>query len=390
MKQPSLLWAVALLTLFFVSSCSSINREQGALKSFSKSSYVTGEFRGVWLRPPQKIEEIPLILDRIQKAGFNVLFLETLYHGHVIFPGSPFPERPEYKGRGVLQIFIREAHQRGIAVHCWTEVFYLQVDTEKYPQFPEAPLFKDHPEWLLLTREGQRSDVSESAHIFGDPANPGLRNFLLAFYKDLAARYDIDGINLDYIRYSAGSRDTGYTACAREAFRSEAGIDPKEIDREKNPDLWMRWVKWREDQVTNFVLRVSGTVKEIKPDMILSTAVFPEYYKTRGDHVTFQDWAAWLETAPLDLIIPMAYASSLEGIRGEIREVIQRNPRNTWIIPALALSTKTGSEYQAPDHPPIFDQIALVRSLKLKGHSVFCYDWILQNPKGFEAFKKVY
>jgi hypothetical protein len=90
------------------------------------------------------------------------------------------------------------------------------------------------------------------------------------------------------------------------------------------------------------------------------------------------------------MIIPMAYASSLDSIKGEIREVMQRNTQKTWIIPALAISTKTRNEYQAPNHPAIEEQIQLIRSLNLKGHTIFCYDWILQNEKGFESFRNVY
>jgi len=381
-------WGI--LFVLVLISCSTHPKADSLQKNFTRQDYESREFRGVWLRPPQNIEEIPQILDNIQKAGFNVLFLETLYHGYVIYPGSNFPQRPEYEGRDVLQMFIKESHKLGIAIHAWTEVFYLRVDTAKYPQFPKSPLFDKHPEWLLLTKQGQSSDVSENAHIFGDPANPSLQNFLLEFYSDLIRRYDIDGVNLDYIRYSAGSYDAGYTAWAREAYKKETGNDPKFMDMTQDPDDWMQWVRWREDRVTDFVARISDIVKKTKSEIILSASVFPEYYKNRGDHNTFQDWGSWLQKNFLDMIIPMAYASSLDSIKGEIREVMQRNSQNTWIIPALAISTKTRNEYQAPEHPSIEEQIGLIRSMKLMGHSLFCYDWILQNEKGFDSFKTVY
>jgi len=103
-----------------------------------------------------------------------------------------------------------------------------------------------------------------------------------------------------------------------------------------------------------------------------------------GDH--------YLEKCPFAciMIIPIAYASSLDSIKGEIREVIEKNPQNTWVITALAISTKTRNECQAPNHPDIAQQIDLIRSMNLKGHTVFCYEWILQNEKGIESFKNVY
>jgi uncharacterized lipoprotein YddW (UPF0748 family) len=384
------LTGAGILLLSFLISCASNPKAVFLQKDFAKQAYETRELRGVWLRLPRNIGEIPGILDNIHKAGFNVVFLETLYHGHVIFPGSNFPQRPEYEGHDVLRMFIKESHERGIAVHAWTEVFYLKVDTTQYPQFPRATLFDDHPEWLLLTKQGQTTEVSENAHIFGDPANPSLQTFLLEFYTDLIRRYDLDGINLDYIRYSAGSYDTGYTAYAREAFKKETGNDPKLMDMKQDPDDWMQWIKWREDRITDFVARISERIKKIKPGVILSASIFPEYYNNRGDRYTFQDWGSWLQKNSLDMIVPMAYASSLDSIKGEIGEVMQRNPQNTWIIPALAISTKTRNEYQAPDHPPIDEQIHLIRSMKIRGHTVFCYDWILQNEKGLDSFRNVY
>ena len=105
-----LMLAPALLTNL---SCSSA-------KSSISDNIGKTELRGIWIRLPEDTHEIPLILDKIQKSGFNAIFVVTLYHGHVICPGSNFPIRPEYAGKDVLKLVVDEAHQRGIAVHCWT------------------------------------------------------------------------------------------------------------------------------------------------------------------------------------------------------------------------------------------------------------------------------
>jgi len=348
------------------------------------------ELRGVWLRPPQNFHEIPSILDKIKNAGFNAIFLETLYHGFVIYPGSNFLNRPEYGGHDVLQEFIKEAHARGIAVHCWTEVFYLQVDTKKYPQFPRSVIFDEHPDWKLLTKKGETSDVSEDAHIFGDPANPALQSFLLEFYRDLIQRYNVDGVNIDYIRYPAGKYDTGYTEFARKAFKNEMGVDPLTFDSGSNPDMWMKWVSWRENRVTDFVARLSALIKHDKPQILLSAAVFPNYYAERGRLFTYQDWAKWLEGNYIDAIIPMAYAPTLDGVRSEINNVIEKNKGKAFVLPVLAVPMVKKDNYGGSDHPPIQEQISMVRSMKLPGHTIFCYDWILQSAMGFDAFKGVY
>ncbi len=378
------------LVALLVSSCLHTQRPRPVCTKTAKAVTLNAELRGIWLRPPNNPGEIPRILNRIKKAGFNAIFLETFYHGFTIYPGSNVPIRPEYEGYDVLKQFIKEGHSRGIAIHCWTETFYWQVDTEKYPQYPRTPLFDAHPEWRLLTKGGKTTEVAEPAHIFADPANPGVQLFLLEYYRDLLRRYDIDGLDLDYVRYTSGALDTGYTPYASSAFKAESGVDPLNINRKKNPVLWMKWVKWREGRITEFVGKLAELVQNEKPSVMLSAAVSPSYYNRRGRSFTFQDWATWLNRNYPDAIMPMAYGSTLNSIRKEIAAVAVRNKRKALIIPALAVSIKNADAYGSPRHPPISEQIKAVRSMGLKGHTVFCYGWIIRSEKGFRAFGEVY
>ena len=348
------------------------------------------ELRGVWLRPPDNPDEILQMLDEIKNAGFNAIFLETLYHGFAIFPGSNFPLRPGYENRDVLQEFIAGAHQRGIAVHCWTEVFYWQVDTLKHPKLPHSPILDEKPQWLLLTRDGRKTDVAEDAHIFADPANPEVQSFLLDFYRDLVTRYDVDGVNLDYIRYSAGDPDAGYTDIARQTFKKQYGSDPITINPQTDPELWMSWVQWREDRITEFVAQISDMIRRENPRTVISAAIFPGYYSHRGDHSTYQNCASWLDKNHVDVMIPMAYAASLDDIRNEISQVTSRNSGYAHVMPALAISVQQADAYSSTRSPVIAEQINMVRGMGLKGHSIFCYSWILQNEQRFDNFKEIY
>ena len=388
MRKKIILWVVMVGSSLLLVSCM---QKTGNGKPFTPEEF-TGEkeIRGVWLRPPEDPDTIPEVLDNIRNTGFNAVFLETLYHGFTIFPGSDFPLRPEFQGKDVLKTFIRQAHQRDISVHCWTEVFYWQVDTKKYPNLPHSPVLDDHPQWLLLTREGKKSDVSENAHIFADPANPSVQAFLVEFLSDLLRRYNVDGINLDYIRYSAGSHDTGYTDFARKAFQNHSGVDPVDIDPQEDPELWLKWVEWREDRVTDMVRRLSQTINRQKPEVLLSAAVFPEYYKRRGESTIYQNWKEWVAKGYLDTLIPMAYGPSLESIKSTIIEMQDKTDNKIPVVPALAISKQKADAYGGANHPPIRDQINLTRSLGLKGHTIFCYGWILDNSKGLKAFEGVY
>ena len=91
---------------------------------FSASGQTVVEARGLWLRPPKDISAIPEMLDQIQRAGFNLVFVETFYHGFTLYPNAIVPPRPEYGKTDVLQIFLTEGHKRNLQIHAWVEVFY--------------------------------------------------------------------------------------------------------------------------------------------------------------------------------------------------------------------------------------------------------------------------
>lgn len=334
------------------------------------------EVRGIWLRPPDNIEDIPAILDDICTAGLNAVFLETFYHGFVIHTSSYIPHRPQYKDTDVLKIFIDEGKKRNIKIHCWIEVFYWMVDTAAYPQFPRTPLFDGHEEWLLRLRDGSTTEKAEGAHIFANPSHPEVQQLLVNYMKELASAYDIAGINIDYIRYPAG-QESGYDDFTRAEFKKDWGVDPIDIDKNAEPVLWEKWVAWRENRVTDFVRRLRSALDEVPGDIMLSADIFPNYYESKDSHPISQDWKVWIDLNLVDTIIPMAYAYTLEGIQGQVGLVTSyTEEKETVCFPGLAAPKKTADGYGGPEHPPLPKQIELVRQLGLPGHVIFCYSWV--------------
>jgi len=349
------------------------------------------EIRGVWLRPPDDPERIGVLLDEIAGAGFNAVFVETFYHGFTISATSPVPVRPEFKGRDILRQFINEGHARGLQVHAWVEVFYWEVQTEKYPQFPRSPLLVEHPEWVLRLKGGRETWECEPAHRFANPAHPEVQRFLVGYFEHLLKDYAIDGLNLDYIRYPAGKEDAGYDAFTLRKFVSEKGFDPSNLSPGTSPE-WIEWAQWREGQVAELVRQVRRMQQRVRPDALLSADVFPGYY-AEGRYTrnfTFQDFETWLKEGLLDAVIPMAYSGTLAGIRREVSETTRRAPASVKVLPGLAMNRRQKDAYSGAGHPPMAEQIALVRHMNLPGHVVFCHQWILDSEEGWEAFQKAY
>jgi uncharacterized lipoprotein YddW (UPF0748 family) len=346
-------------------------------------------FIGVWLRPEASLTSVTAQLDDIQKAGFTDVYLETFYHGFVIYPSQYIPQRPEMKGKDYLDLYIREARKRGLKLHAWLEVFYWEVDTKKYPQFPRTPLLDEHPEWRLLLRDGSPTSKAEDAHNFANPAHPEVRRLLANMIGEIVGRYDVAGINLDYIRYPAGKPDAGYDDYTRKLYKKLSGIDPLTIEESTTNPEWRRWVWFKESQVLEMVRLAKERIDRVKPQVVLSAAIFPGPENERYQSSKCQNWREMLRRGYLDAIVPMAYSSSVEGVQKEIQTVLDAMPpfAETHVLPALAVQKRTADAYGGPAHPPIAKQARLVEDLGLPGFSVFCYAWILDSNEGFSLLQ---
>lgn len=272
--------------------------------------------RGVWHRPDdtgneKNVKGVSDFLDKLQRAGINLVFLETFYHGMTMyrsrfvpyytkFQSYDYGEYPDY-----LTCFLEEAKKRDIEVHAWVEDFYIGIEENYFT--------KNLPEWILVTDKDSTRNTEGGGFIFLDPANEEVQKYLINFYDELLTKFpDIKGLNLDYIRYPVSEQndDTGYTKTAISAFCKERGISgnfsASEFASYVNKNgLYKAWVDFRAGHVTEFVKRVFETVRKNHEGRLVSTAIFPEpenAYNTKK-----QDFLTWINRGYIDIVTPMAY-----------------------------------------------------------------------------------
>lgn len=86
------------------------------------------EGRALWLDrgtivSVKKPEDMKLLFDKIEEAGINVIYLETINAGFPIYPSKYIDQNPLTKGYDPLKTAIYEAHKRDIELHAWTWIF---------------------------------------------------------------------------------------------------------------------------------------------------------------------------------------------------------------------------------------------------------------------------
>ncbi len=332
--------------------------------------------RGIWVRPTETTPAaIAATLDRLAAAGINIVFLETFYHGYTIFPSETAArngvetQRPQFAGFDPLQVWVDEAHARGMELHAWVENFYVGNDALGGP----GPILSVHPEWAAVEREdvgksGPQPSNQERGYYFLDPAIPEARQYLLDIYTEMLSRYAIDGVHLDYIRYPISlplQNSFSYSDYSRTAFEARYGIDPYTITPEGNPSQWAQWVAWRQNNINTFVEAVRESIATTRPAAALSAAVFPDEFESKIRKL--QDWEFWAQQGWLDFLTGMSFGRSPESVAADTTAMLEAVDGKALIYTGIY------SPFNGQPPEAMVAQIEAIRAVG--GHGVALFDW---------------
>ncbi|MBD2579573.1 family 10 glycosylhydrolase [Oscillatoria sp. FACHB-1406] len=323
--------------------------------------------RGTIVKARSKADLVP-IFDRLQAAGINTLFFETVNASYPIYPSQIAPEQnPLTRGWDPLAAAIELAHERGMELHAWVWIFAAANQRHNtilgQPTDYPGPVLSRHPDWIATDRQGSRFERNQKA--FFDPANPQVRQYLLSLLEEIATRYAVDGIQLDYIRYPfqdpSVNQTYGYGNAARSQFQQLAGVDP--VTLAPNSPLWERWTQFRIQQVDSFVAEAAQRLRAKRPELLLSAAVFPIPRAERLVRLQ-QNWESWLERGDLDLLVPMTYALENDDFQRLATGLFENQPRsNALLLPGIRLLRLPVSTAA--------DRLQQLRDLPANGYALF-------------------
>ncbi|MGD1917702.1 MAG: glycoside hydrolase family 10 protein [Pleurocapsa sp.] len=333
------------------------------------------EVRAMWLDrgtivKAQSKEDLLPIFDRMAKAGINTVFFETVNSGYTIYPSKVAPQQnPLVKGWDPLAASITLAHERGIELHAWIWTFAAVNQRHNVilnlPRNYPGPLLSKHPDWAITDHEGSRFHYS-SGKIFLDPANPQVQDYLSSLVTEIATNYKVDGIHLDYIRYPfqspTGKITYGYGRASRDLFSKQTGFDPVNLYPEH--PLWSEWTKFRIEQIDNFVAYTANNLRQLRPDLTLSTAVFPMPKRERLMKIQ-QHWETWVKKEWIDMLVPMTYAEDADALHILANPLLSEFNRGgkALLLPGIRL-------LNIPEVSAI-DQMQLLRGMSTEGYALF-------------------
>jgi uncharacterized lipoprotein YddW (UPF0748 family) len=363
------------------------------------------ELRAVWVSrydwtsygvSPQP-GDIQNVVRQAATAGFNAIFFQVRAAGDAYYtpglePWSPRltgtlgPSLGVHPGWDPLAELIERAHAAGIQAHAWLNVYPTwQAPPEGMGSlvppidgvWPPQALNRltSHQSggyglgysWRVYDSEGHMP-ITWGQYIWASPACPQVRDHIAAVAADIATRYPIDGLHLDNVRYP-GRR------YSLDPFTQQAcAADPA--------CHWPPSDAWRADyqrrQVTELVARITRQTHAIRPNALVSAAVWPVYQSrpgwpstSQGYHDYYQDSHRWVQEGAVDAIAPMVYGSGIftdVDTWGLIVADYLANSGGNWVLPGVGVETNDGHCVSAES---IGGQIATARVLGAPGHAVF-------------------
>jgi uncharacterized lipoprotein YddW (UPF0748 family) len=299
-----------------------------------------GETRALWVLRTSLTTpgSIATLVRAARDNGFNTLLVQVRGRGDAYYRGGLEPPPPDLLRQPAsfdpLATVLAEGAAAGLRVHAWVNVNLVSSAAE-LPASRDHLIYR-HPAWLMIPRDlalelsvvepespayvgrlarWTRNVSTEVEGLYSSPIVPAAAAYTEAVVRDIARRYPVDGIHLDYARYPNERFD--YSKAAIAEFRAFAAgrirddlrrqLDAREaVDPLAYPDaLADHWRGFRVARMSALIARLRDAVREERPSAMVTAATAPDVRDAYERKM--QDWRGWLERGLVDGIAPMAY-----------------------------------------------------------------------------------
>jgi len=267
------------------------------------------ELRGLWIDAfgagYKTSAQVDQLIADAKTGNYNAIFPQIRKRGDAYYNSFIEPKATDINANyDPLADLIQKAHAANIKVHAWLVVYPLWSLQNTPPSQP-THVYNVHPGWLTQNSSGNTWDGS---HYQLDPGHPQVQQHIHDIVMDIATRYNVNGIQLDYIRYSG--RAWGYNPVTVQRFNTIYGRSGLPGNNDAD------WLQFRRDQVTDLVRKVYLSALAHRYDLIMSASTITwgsgitttaQWPNSSAYSTVLQDWRAWMQEGIVDLNIPMVY-----------------------------------------------------------------------------------
>jgi uncharacterized lipoprotein YddW (UPF0748 family) len=318
--------------------------------------------------------DVQTIVERAAYANMNVIFFQVRGQADALYPSTLEPWSAEISGQlgqnpgwDPLARLIEHAHARGIEVHAWINVYPAWLGANPPPaSVTPLPMYHElnaryGDEWILWLGQTPRRLV-RGDYLWANPAHPAVVERIVAVSRDLLARYPLDGLHLDYIRYPGP--EYSEDPVSNEAYAAAAAVQPG-----------LSRGDWQRAQVTALVDRLRRDALSLRPGARLTTTAWPVYddrwgwYKGKdGFNALYQDSQSWARNGLVSSIVPMLYGTTIHDHLDRY-ETLARD----YVEGSRPGSVILGVTGDYASFAPIAARIEVARRLGARGQAFFSY-----------------
>mgnify|MGYP001175760071 FL=1 len=328
------------------------------------------------------------------QSGYDIVFIQVRGRGYAFYDSDIVPKHPKIDPAfDPLKYAIELGHGLGIEVHAWMNTYILW--SSKYEPQASNHIYNTKKDWTEANIHGKiDSQINLSAPqspqwegVYLAPTHPEVNPYLLSVYMEVANKYKIDGLHLDYIRYQ--DEMYGYNKYGMQTFEDIYDISPRDIVRgiisprfgwtqDYVDSMHYAWDKFRKDAITDLVRTLYSELRQPgKPIIELSAAVKPNIIeaKSRWD----QEWDKWLEENIIDFVVTMSYYKEISDFNNSIQ--IMKSNLDQEKLGNVIIGISTFNQ----DAQSAADKVLLSRLNGFSGVSIFSWNSHKNNLDWFKS-----
>ena len=261
------------------------------------------EMRGVWVSymelsmenessKTQKAfeDKFTEIAQKCRESGFNTLIVQVRPFCDALYKSSYFPwshiltgtqgENPQYDA---LQIMCDICKENNLKIHAWINPYRVSSNETPSKLSDNNPYIKN-PEIAIKTDNG----------IFLDPPNETAQQLICDGVKEIAEKYDVDGIQFDDYFYP--TKDESFDKKQYQAYIEKYGKENS-----------MRLDNWRMQNVNTLICKVYRTIKSVDSSVEFGISPQGNIGNNDGLYADVKSWCTCKGFA--DYICPQIYFS---------------------------------------------------------------------------------
>jgi len=377
MRKISFFILSILTILFLLPFC-----EKGLLSSFDKKKVEEEkkEVRGVFLSyielkkylngkgEEESKKNIRKIITTMKDHSFNLLILQVRSFSDAIYPSSLFPSSKVVVSKegepllyDYLDYFLKVAHQEGILVHTWVNLYRISSSTDTSLISTKNPAYS-----LLGTKH---TEVIPEKGVYYNPASERVKKIIIKGIEELVQNYDIDGIHFDDYFYPSETIDL---------------ISYEESGKKMSiSDFRMYHINDLLRQVYKIVHQKKNVLLGISPQGNIDN-------NYQIEHADVKRWGK--ESGYVDYLMPQVYygffneAKPYYSVVKEWEEIVT-NPKvslyftlalyKTGVVDTFA---RSGANEWIEENDILKKEVLIARGIsKYKGFSLFRYDYLVDS-----------